>query len=130
MQADAKAVFLDQATGGDRGARWVQALLLMQPARRGEALTRHELADPQPAAGVLQLQFQDRQVGVFGAGEGVHPAHRGNHRGGFTWHQGLDPYQARVIDVIAWVIADQILETKQAQLRQATGELGANSLEL
>jgi len=130
VQADAKTIFFHQATGSNRGARGIQALLLMQPARGGETLPRHELADAQPAAGVLQLQFQDRQVGIFGASEGMHPPHRGNHRGGFPWNQGLDPHEARIVDVIARVVADQILQTKQTQLRQPTGELGANALEL
>ena len=130
MQADAKAIFFDQATGRNRGARGIQTLLLMQPARGGETLARHELADAQPAAGVLQLQFQNRQVGIFGAGEGMHPPHRGNDRGGFPWNQGLDPHQARIVDVIARVVANQILQGEQTQLRQPTRQLGANSLEL
>ena len=60
----------------------------------------------------------------------MHPAHGGNHRGGLPRNQGLDPHQTRIIDVIARVVADQILETEQAQLRQAGGEFGANALEL
>ena len=60
----------------------------------------------------------------------MHPPHRGNDRGGFPWNQGLDPHQARIVDVVARVVADQILQTKQTQLRQPTRQFGANALEL
>lgn len=105
-------------------------LLGLEPAGGGEATSGEEAAHPQPAGHVLEVEFQDRQVGVAGAGEGVAAAHGGHHRGGATGFQGADPHQVGVIEVVAGVVAHQIPHQQQPQSGEPGGSAGTDAAHL
>ena len=130
LEAGAVGGFLHQATHRHRAAGRELALLGFQPARRTEAFASKKPRHPQAAGWILQLQFQDREVGIAGAGEAAAAPHRGHDRGRGARLQGGDAHQVGVVEVVARVIADQVAGDEQAQGGQFFGTLGANAADL
>ena len=104
-----------------RGSRRKLTLLGLQPAWATEATTGEEAADPQTTRAVLQMELENREIGVAGTTEGVATTHRGHHRGGPTGNQGADAHQVGVIQVVAGVMGDQIPHQQQPEAGQLGG---------
>ena len=126
-EAGAVGALLHQAAHHHRGAEGKLALLGLQPARGGEPAAGEEAADPQASGDVLQMQFQDRELGIARTGEGVAAAHRGHDRGGAARLQGGDAHAVGVVEVVAGEVMQQIPHHQQAQSRQPGGGAGADA---
>ena len=122
-QRGAVGAVAHQTADGHGGPRRILALLGLQPAGAGAAAAGQEAGDPQPTGAVLQLQLQDRQLGVARAGEGMATAHRGHHGGGAAGLQRRDAHQVGVVEIVAGVVGDQITGQQEPQ----TGQLGGRA---
>ena len=99
----------------------------MQIGRIAEPLPSKKTGHLDPTGRVLQLQLNDRKVGIAGTGETMATTHRGHDRRCFAWDKGIDPPQRRIVDVVPWVVLNQIANQKQAEGGQAFGKLRADA---
>ena len=107
-------------------------LVLLEPERTGggEASTRQEARHPQASGAVVQLELEDRQVGVARADEGMAAAHPRHDCGGVAGHQIDDAHEAGVVEVVAGVVLHQIPHHQKAEAGQLTRQLRAHPRDL
>ena len=130
LEGRAVGGFLHQPADSHGGARWEVGLLPLQPARRCKALARKKPTHPDLAGDVGQVQFENREVGIAGAGEGVAAPDRGHDRGGAPWFKPADAHQIGVVEVIPGVVVHQIAQHKQPQLGQSGSRFRAHTLDI
>ena len=122
--------FLHKTADSHGGARREVGLLPLQPARRSKALACKEATHPDLAGDVGQVQFENREVGIAGAGEGVAAPNRGHDRGSAARLKPANAHQIGVIEVIPRVVVHQIAQYEQPQLRQSGGRFRPHPLDL
>ena len=130
LEGRAVGSFLHKPANSHGGTRREVGLLALEPARRRKALARKKTTHPDLAGDVGQVQFENREVGIAGAGEGVAAPNRGHDRGGAAGLQPADADQIGVIEVITGVVVHQVTQHKQPQLRQSGSRFRAHTLDL
>ena len=118
LEAGAVGAVAHKAADGHTAAAGKLALLGLEPAGVGEAPTQQKPADTHAARKVLQLQLQDRQVGIARAGEGVAAPHRRHHRGGAAGLERRDPHEMGVVEIVARIVLQKVAADQQTQTRQ------------
>ena len=130
LEGRAVGGFLHKPADSHGGARRKVGLLPLQPARRCKALARKKPTHPDLAGDVGQVQFENREVGIAGAGEGIAAPNRGHDRGGTAGLKPADADQIGVIEVITGVVVHQIAQHKQPQLRQSGSRFRPHTLDV
>ena len=89
-----------------------------------------ESAHPDPAGDILEMKFEDGQVGVAAAGEGVASADGRHDRGRPSGFQGLDAHQMGIVEILPWVMGQQVPHQEQPQCRQSGGRARSDASHL
>ena len=121
---------LHQTTHRHGGPGGELALLGFEPAWAGEALAGKKPAHPNLPGAIHQMQFENGEIGVARAGEGVAAAHGGHDRGGAPRLQTTDPHEVGVVEVVARVVVHKVAHQQQPQLGQAGCGFGSHPPDL